>query len=463
MTAPALPRLRLRPYPVYKDSCVPLLGEIPAHWMICPGFSVLREKRVKNAGLVERTVLSLSYGRIVIKPTEKLHGLVPESFETYQIVDLSEIIIRPTDLQNDWNSLRVGIATHRGIITSAYMCLKTLPPLISEYGYLLLHTYDLKKVFYGMGSGLRQNLDFTDFKRMPIAIPPPEEQSCIYDFVAGVDRRINRLIQAKRRLIALLNEQKQATIHRAVTRGLDPDARLKPSGIDWLGDIPEHWEVRPIKAELQCLNQRRRPLNGPERGAMQSRQYDYYGASGVIDKVDDYIFDDELLLIAEDGANLVLRNLPLAVIARGRFWVNNHAHILKPRSGNLGFFAAVLECVDYLPWISGAAQPKLTKQRLLSIQIPIAPPEEQHRIVLALDSETRYLTEATDRARREIDLLREYRTRLIADVVTGKLDVRGVELPAIEDAVDMGDEGLDLDESEADGLDDDEEEDHVAD
>ena len=157
---------------------------------------------------------------------------------------------------------------------------------------------------------------------------------------------------------------------------------------------------------------------------MTLRRYDYYGASGVIDKVDDYLFDDELLLIAEDGANLVLRNLPLAIIARGRFWVNNHAHILKPKRGNLEFLAGVMERLSYLPWISGAAQPKLTQDRLMSISIAVPPHEEQDRIISCAAAETVQLRIVIDRAHREIDLLREYHTRLIVDVVTGKLDVR---------------------------------------
>ena len=157
---------------------------------------------------------------------------------------------------------------------------------------------------------------------------------------------------------------------------------------------------------------------------MSVRRYDYYGASGVIDKVDDYLFDDELLLIAEDGANLVLRNLPLAVIARGKFWVNNHAHILKPRRGNLEYLAAVMEGLNYTPWISGAAQPKLTQDRIMNIAIAVPPRSEQDEIIGRVAAQTSPLRSAITRARRRIELLREYRTRLIADVVTGKLDVR---------------------------------------
>jgi len=135
------------------------------------------------------------------------------------------------------------------------------------------------------------------------------------------------------------------------------------------------------------------------------------------------LFDDELLLIAEDGANLLLRNLPLAILARGKYWVNNHAHILKPKRGNIEYLAALMECIDYRPWISGAAQPKLTQDRLMSIRIVVPPPPEQDSITKWLERETAALRATIQRSRRELDLLREYRTSLIADVVTGKIDV----------------------------------------
>ena len=163
------------------------------------------------------------------------------------------------------------------------------------------------------------------------------EQSGIVRYLDHVDLRINLYIRAKQSLIVLLEEKKHATILRAVTIGLDPDVRLKPSGMKWLGDVPEHWEATRIKNEFDCLNSRRIPLSSAQRGALSVREYDYYGASGAIDKVDQFIFDEDLILIAEDGANLVLRNLQLAIIAKGKFWVNNHAHVLRPKRGHLEF------------------------------------------------------------------------------------------------------------------------------
>ena len=225
-------RVTLRPYPAYKDSGVPWLGQVPERWQQLPGRACFAEKRTSNIGLRETVVLSLSYGQIVVKPPEKLHGLVPASFETYQIIEPNDIVIRPTDLQNDWNSLRFGFAKTRGIIASAYMCFQTKTLLAPEYGHLLLHTYDLKKVFYGLGSGLRQNLDWHDFKYLPCVVPPLSEQSAILRFLDHADRRIRRYIRAKQKLIGLLEEQQQAIIHRAVIcpcearrgpyRGVDP-------------------------------------------------------------------------------------------------------------------------------------------------------------------------------------------------------------------------------------------------
>ena len=342
----------LEPYPAYRESDVPWLGEVPSHWEVLPGRACFREKKQSNVGLKEQTVLSLSYGKIVVKPPEKLHGLVPSSFETYQIIDPLNIIIRPTDLQNDRTSLRFGLSKHRGIITSAYLCFATRDCFEPDYGYLLLHSYDLMKIFYGLGSGLRQNLDWADFKILPCAVPPLSEQAAIVCFLDCADRRIRRYIRTKEKLIALLEEQKQAIIHQAVTGRIDvrtgqPYPAYKPSGVEWLDDLPERWDVSRVKAEFECLNHRRLPLSSTERGTMTLRGYDYYGASGIIDKVDDYLFDDELLLIAEDGANLVLRNLTLAIIARGKFWVNNHAHILKPRRGLLEYLSALMEDLNY--------------------------------------------------------------------------------------------------------------------
>lgn len=206
----------LKPYPAYKDSGLAWLGQVPEHWELRPAFGAFVPNKERNLGLREKTVLSLSYGRIVIKPPEKLHGLVPESFETYQIVNPSDIVVRTTDLQNDHTSLRMGMVRNRGIITSAYLALHPKPGINPDFGFQFLHVWDTSKAIYGYGAGLRQSLGFSDFKRMPVVVPSPEEQAAIVRFLDWANARLDRTIRAKRQVIALLTEQKQAIIHRAV-------------------------------------------------------------------------------------------------------------------------------------------------------------------------------------------------------------------------------------------------------
>ena len=150
----------MRRYESYKDSGVEWLGKIPSYWDLTIGMNVFRENKRDNKGMKEKTVLSLSYGQIIIKPEEKLVGLVPESFETYQIVKPNDIIIRCTDLQNDQTSLRTGLAKDKGIITSAYLNLKVINNHSAKFLHYYLHTLDITKVLYKFGSGLRQNLSF---------------------------------------------------------------------------------------------------------------------------------------------------------------------------------------------------------------------------------------------------------------------------------------------------------------
>jgi type I restriction enzyme, S subunit len=413
----------LKPYPATKDSGLPWLGEVPVHWDVTRACYLFREVDHRSQTGSE-THLSMS---------QKL-GLVPSSMvEQQRLVSESYAggkLCEPDDLVLNRLKAHLGVfarARQRGVISPDYTVLRPRRPIEVRYFEETLRSPACRSELRVRAKGIVEGfwrLYTDDFYSIRLPAPPPGEQAAIVRFLDHADRRIRRYILAKQKLIKLLEEQKQAIIHRAVTRGLDPNIRLKPSGVEWLGDVPEHWEVSRVKTEFDCLNRRRVPLSSPERGAMTLRRYDYYGASGAIDKVDEFLFDDTLLLIAEDGANLVLRNLPLAIVARGKFWVNNHAHILKPKRGNLEYLAGVMESLNYLPWISGAAQPKLTQDRLMGIAIAVPPREEQDTIIANAQAEVVPLRAALDRARSEVTLLREYLTRLIADVVTGKLDVR---------------------------------------
>ncbi|WP_225522194.1 restriction endonuclease subunit S [Neisseria flavescens] len=207
----------LNPDVPLKDSGVEWIGQVPEHWELTIGMNVFRENKRDNKGMKENTVLSLSYGKIIIKPEEKLFGLVPESFETYQIVEPNDIIIRCTDLQNDQTSLRTGLAQDKGIITSAYLNLKFINNYSAKFLHYYLHALDITKVLYKFGSGLRQNLSFLDFKRLPIIDIPLAEQQQIADYLDAQIIKIDQAIALKTAHIEKLKEYKSVLINDVVT------------------------------------------------------------------------------------------------------------------------------------------------------------------------------------------------------------------------------------------------------
>ena len=408
----------------YKPSGIPWLGGVPDHWEVRRAKFFYREVDERSTTGVEE-LMSVSHITGVTPRKKNVTMFLADSNVGYKLCRPGDIVINTM-----WAYMAaLGVARQEGLVSPSYGVYRPISRKTINHDYIdaMLRTEAYKTEYFARSRGItpsRLRLYSESFLDIPLLFPPLPEQAAIVRYLDYVDRRIRQYVSAKRKLIALLEEEKQAIVNLAVTRGLDPNVRLKPSGVEWLGDVPEHWDVSRVKTEFLSMNYRRVPLSAVERGVMTGRKYDYYGASGVIDRVDDYLFDEELLLIAEDGANLVLRNLPLAIIARGKFWVNNHAHILKPRRGNLEYLSAVMEGLNYTPWISGAAQPKLTQDRLMSITIGVPPRSEQDEIIGKVTEETSSLRHAIVRARRQIELLQEYRTRLIADVVTGKLDVR---------------------------------------
>lgn len=197
--------------------------------------------------------------------------------------------------------------------------------------------------------------------------------------------------------------------------------KYKDSGIEWIGEIPEHWNLKRIKNICDNLDYLRDPISAEHR-SRNNPIYDYYGASGVIDKIDYYNVDDKVLLIGEDGANLVMRNLPLVYKAKGKFWVNNHAHILKPKNNNYNFCAYAFEAADYSLFITGSAQPKLSQENLGRIKIVIPPLPEQQTIATYLDQKCGEIDELITLQEEMITKLQRYKQSVITEAVTKGLD-----------------------------------------
>lgn len=203
--------MNVRRHQSLTPSRAPWIGTIPAGWREVPFSAAARERKVKNTGMRECNLLSLSYGNVIRKDINTSTGLLPDSFETYQIVEADDVVFRLTDLQNDKRSLRSAIVEERGIITSAYLVVQP-NGLVPRFFNYLMRAYDVQKVFYSMGGGLRQSLGFDDLKRMPVVLPERQEQAAIAAFLDRETARIDALIGKKERFIELLKEKRTADI-----------------------------------------------------------------------------------------------------------------------------------------------------------------------------------------------------------------------------------------------------------
>ena len=207
----------LNPDAEMKDSGIEWVGEIPVHWPVHPVYSYYGERKNKNRLGKEDNLLSLSYGRVIRKDINTNDGLLPESFNTYNIVEAGDIIIRPTDLQNDKRSLRTGLVKEHGIITSAYIDLCPLKQVDSRYFHFLLHAYDVMKVFYNMGNGVRQGLNYSEFSRLMVFEPPYEEQVAMADYLETKVTEVDAIIEQKKEQMAVLDAYKRSLIFEYVT------------------------------------------------------------------------------------------------------------------------------------------------------------------------------------------------------------------------------------------------------
>jgi type I restriction enzyme S subunit len=425
---------RYRPYPTYKDSRVEWMGEIPAGWEL-RRLKTTADVQVSNVDKKslegQESVRLCNYTdvyyneRITAEVDFMAATATPEQVRRFALREGDVLITKDSESWSDIAVPAVVAEDLPGVLCGYHLA--HIRPKHACYGPFLSRAFSAvgpRDQFQVAANGVtRFGLGGDAIATGVFAMPPEPEQHAIAAFLDRETARIDALVAKKERLIALLQEQRTALITRAVTKGLDPTVPMKDSGVEWLGEIPAGWAVKPLKRVFANLDSVRVPLSGEERATM-AKEYPYYGASGVIDHVEGYLFDEPLILVAEDGANLYSRSTPLAFVATGRYWVNNHAHILKPLDGDVSYWAQVLSSVVFDPWISGSAQPKLTGEKLGSIPLPVLPLPERRAIAAFLDRETVRIDALVAKVRDAIDRLKELRTALISAAVTGKIDVR---------------------------------------
>ena len=466
--------MQLIPYPEYKDSGVLWLGKIPAHWP---------EKRAKYY-FKEVDERSQTGGEEMLSVSH-ITGVTPRSQKNVTMFkaesNVGQKLCQPGDLVINtmwaWMSA-LGVSNHAGIVSPAYGVYRPRANQDFDSYYLdhLLRIEGYRSEYICRSTGIRSSrlrLYPDKFLSMRVVCPPLDEQQTIAQFLKAQDRLFRKFIRNKRRLIALLKEQKQNIINQVVTRGLDPNAKFKPSGVEWIGAIPEHWEVRRLKFLATKFGSGVTPRGGAtvyEKHGIPFLRSQNVHFDGL--KLEDVAYISKEIHAEMRGTHVlprdVLLNITGASIGRtcsvpeifGEANVNQHVCIIRPKinkitSGYLSKFLSVpIVQQEILFEQNGASREGLTLDAIKSIWIVIPPFTEQQDIIQHLQEKSTEIDQAITRAQREIELMREYRTRLIADVVTGQVDVRGIEVPEVaeESEADASSPLHDEDTAEADDL-----------
>lgn len=334
--------MSLQKYAEYKESGIEWLGEVPAHWVVTQIKYVAQINPSKSELKTIPPDTPVTFlpmesigetGRLDIRNSKPLSEVVSAGY-TY-LAENDVIIAKITPcFENGKGAIATGLLNGIAFATTEvvpFRCFK----INNQYLYFLLSSSPFRKIAEGSmyGAGGQKRVSETFFANYKCCIPPTnEEQKQIAAFLDKETTKIDTLIDKQEQLITLLQEKRQAVISHAVTRGLNPNVKMKDSGVEWLGEVPEHWMIGKVKYVTENLDKSRVPLSSLERGKRPGI-YPYYGASGIIDYIDDYLFDEDTILFGEDGANLLARSTPLAFLATGKYWVNNHAHVLKARDG----------------------------------------------------------------------------------------------------------------------------------
>jgi len=365
----------------------------------------------------------------------------------------------------------VGVSDSDGKGSPVYSVCEALPKANAGYYAYIIREMARSQWILALATGIRErSTDFRygDFACQSVPVPPLSEQAAIVRYLDHADRKVRHAIRARQQLIKLLTEQKQSIIQRAVTRGLNPDVRLKPSGVPWLGDVPEHWEVLRSKYIYHEVDSR--SATGEEKHLSMSQTLGLVPSSQVEERrlVSESYAGAKLCERGDLVLNRLKAHLGVFAVAPERGLVSPDYTVLRPiRRLDDQYFEAVYRTpacrVELRQRAKGIVQGfwRLYTDDFYNIRVPVPPADEQTHIMTQLGTTLLDMDAAIDAAHREIDLLREYRTRLIADVVTGKLDVRNVPVPSDEtdvlpeelesiDDVDAADQGDDATEENSD-------------
>ncbi len=437
---------KLKTYNSYKPSGIGWIPSIPENWEIVDTTRCFKfPKEIVGNDFENYKVLSLSVNGVIFRNVASGAGKQHSDMGTYQIIRPDSIVLCLFDM--DVTPRIVGHSDKTGIITSAYVNIAPKENISSKYYYYYFLLQDFNKYLFSQGTGIRTTLTRSQFGALKIALPPFEEQTAIARFLDYNMAKINRFIRKKKQLIKLLNEQKAAIINQAVTKGLDPNVKMKDSGIEWLGEIPEHWEWTYLRRFCQVYSggtPSRDNLSYWENGTIP------WLASGEVNKR--FIYEADIFITEEGFNNSSAKWIPkgslvIALAGQGKT-KGMVATIENSMTGNQSLAAVIpnKKILDYvflsyyieskyklIRGFVGDLRDGLNLSHIKSIPIPILPLDEQIKIANFIKNEHSVINTTITKIEKEIALVEEYKTALIAEAVTGKIDVRGYEVPEISE------------------------------
>lgn len=445
--------MKLEQYPKYKESGVPWIKKIPVHWDVLPNRAIFEERNTR--GMIDKDLLSVTIKRGVIRQKELIESSSKkdssnEDKSKYKLVMEGDL---PYNKMRMWQGA-VGVSKYRGIVSPAYIILKPRENAHADYFHYLLRTTEYTKESQRYSYGIcddQLSLRFKDFKIIKSIVPSFDEQKTIALFIRSKDKKIAQFIRNKRRLIQLLKEQKQIIINQAVTRGIDPNVKLKSSGVDWLGDIPVHWECYKLK-RIARFNPSKAELGN---NVDMSTMVVFLPMEKV--SVDGKINCTEKRKVSEIWNGFTYFKRGDVVVAKiTPCFENGKGAYLDHLESEFGFgtteFIVIrpseMLCGEFLYYttvsskfrkdgeevMTGAAgQKRVSTDFIKNYLIALPSIEEQLKIADFIKKKHSEINRAIDRTNREIELIQEYRTRLISDVVTGKVDVRDIKVEDVAD------------------------------
>lgn len=422
-------------YTQVKNSGVDWVQDIPVSWGIRVLFQLADQVKNKNRELVEQNLLSLSYGKIKRKDIKNPEGLLPESFDGYNIIEANDIVLRLTDLQNDHTSLRVGQATERGIITSAYTTLRPSGLVNPRYLYYVLHAYDLIKGFYGMGAGVRQGLNYDEVKTIRVPFPPIAEQQAIADYLDDQVYQIDSIIEDAKSSIEEYKTWKKSIIHEAVTKGVKKSVVTRDSGISWIGEVPLHWGMRKIKNGFSIISGATPKSDMPE----------YWDGDVVWITPADYKTDDKYVgngrrnlsqegyascgtTIVPEGSIIFSKRAPVGTVAINSIPLCTNQGCLSciPNStanSEYFYYAMSVFTEQFELFSSGTTFKEISATTFANFAMVYPPMEEQVEIAQYLTAKCSELDSIRNEKQRLIEDTEVYKRSLIYETVTGKRKV----------------------------------------